>query len=41
VTESPLRFPCELECEFDVYMLIRLLIAMPGSRWTYEASLPH
>jgi hypothetical protein len=41
VTESPLRFTCELECEFDVYMLIRLLIAMPGSRWTYEASLPH
>ena len=39
--ESPLRFTCELECEFDVYMLVRLLIAMPGSNWTYEPSLPH
>lgn len=41
VVESPRRFTCELESEFDVYMLIRLVIARPGSRRTYEPSLPH
>jgi hypothetical protein len=41
VADSPRRFTCELESEFDVYMLIRLVIARPGSRWMYEPSLPH
>jgi hypothetical protein len=39
--ESPRRFTCELACECDVSMLIRLLIATPGSPWTYAPSVPH